>query len=83
MNQPAPRNTIPLRQMAEAFHPDAFTSPTPASTPAATPTTTQTETTTATEAEPGTATPGESGPGFTVLAAVLAMLAATLLARRS
>jgi len=89
MNQPAPRNTIPLRQMAEAFHPDAFTSPTPTATPTATATQTVTatetteQTATATATDAGTETPGESGPGFTIVAAVLAMLAATLLARRA
>jgi iron complex transport system substrate-binding protein len=85
MNQPAPRNTIPLRQMAEAFHPDAFTSPTPTPTPTNTQTTSggeATPTTTATETEPGTSTPGQSGPGFTVLSALVAALAAALLVRR-
>jgi iron complex transport system substrate-binding protein len=86
MNQPAPRNTIPLRQMAEAFYPDAFTSPTPTATATddgATATSagaTTTPTPTATDA--GTATPGQSGPGFTLVTALVAALAGALLARR-
>lgn len=80
MNQPAPRNTIPLRQMAEAFHPDAFAAPTPTPTPTPTATAANGDEATITPTE--TATPAADGPGFTAVAALLAVLAAALLARR-
>ncbi|SDJ49659.1 iron complex transport system substrate-binding protein [Halovenus aranensis] len=75
ISQHGPRNVIPLRQMAEAFHPDAMAeldatpTPTPTATPTASPTATATEATTpeptATEtpmeSATATMTPTESG----------------------
>jgi iron complex transport system substrate-binding protein len=89
MNQPGPRNTIPLRQMAEAFHPDAFSAdtsgatvtPTGAASPTATPTAGEGEPT-ATPTGDGTETPGASGPGFTAVLTVIGLLGTALLARR-
>lgn len=87
MNQPAPRVVIPMLEIAQALHPEAFENET-----------TETETETETEtAEPETATAetaadgdslvettttAEDGPGFGAVAAVLALLAVALLARR-
>jgi iron complex transport system substrate-binding protein len=83
INQPGPRNTIPLRQMAEAFHPSAFATPTATPTETADgATATATEAETATSTEEGTETPSAEGPGFGVVATLVAALVAALLARR-
>jgi len=80
LNQPAPRNTIPLRQFARAFHPEAAGDlsvdesdlPPVRRCAGATPTPTETA--------------GGSGPGFGPVAAVVAVVAllaaAVLLGRR-
>jgi iron complex transport system substrate-binding protein len=77
LSQPAPRVVEPMTQMAQAFHPDAYSE--------ANTTTTTTTTTEQTTAATTTTTNGESGggtPGFGVTAAVVAVLGAALFARR-
>jgi len=95
LSQHGPRNVVPLRQFAEAFHPDAMeeatstptVTPTETETESATPTetetTTPTETVTDTEAAP-TETPsdGDDGAGFAVGAALAAIAGIALVARR-
>lgn len=66
ISQPAPRVTIPMRTMAETFANAQVKTPTP---------------TTATTTE-ATTTTSEGGPGFGVLAALVAALAAALVAVR-
>lgn len=82
-NQPAPRNTTPLGQMAKAFHPDSFTAPTATATE---PSEGATATATATETAAGTGTravtPSVDRPGFTVVATLVATPVAALFARR-
>lgn len=78
ISQPGPRVVIPMRKMAEAFHPEAFRTPTPTATPTTEPpepTPTPTPTATPTETDGG-------APGFGVVPAVAALLAGALLARR-
>jgi len=64
ISQHGPRNVIPLRQMAEAFHPEAMAearaTPTPTATPTETTTPTDTETTTPTDTETTTPTDTET-----------------------
>lgn len=77
LNQAGPRSTIPLQRMAEAFHPEAFTQQTETATQTANATTETAENT-----QTATETPGESGPGFTVVVALVAALALALVGRR-
>lgn len=80
MNQPAPRVVVPMLKIARALHPEAFENGT-AEEP--TETATADETTTAGADGNATATTtSDDGPGFGVTAAVVALLAAALLARR-
>jgi len=72
VSQAGPRVAEPLRAMAEAFHPDAF----------ATPTETASQTATETETETETDAPGRNSPGFAVATAVAALLVVSLLALR-
>jgi iron complex transport system substrate-binding protein len=63
VSQAGPRVVVPLRTMAETFHPEAFESNgtgTPTPSPA----------------------PGDAGPGFGALAALVALVATVILARR-
>lgn len=70
MNQAGPRVVDPLRELAEAFHPEAFDA--------------GTETTAADDGSDGADDPTDGdGAGFGVAAAVGALLAAALLARRA
>lgn len=92
INQPGPRNVVPLREMAEAFHPAALANatlanpetPVPARCAAvdvtATPTDATTPTTDRTTAD--TTTTGADGTGFTTVAAAVALATAGLLAGR-
>lgn len=66
VSQAGPRIVVPLRQMAEAFHPEAFDAPGEGSTP--------------TDREPSPE-PDEQ-PGFGVSMAVVALLVATILGMR-
>jgi iron complex transport system substrate-binding protein len=82
MNQPAPRVVVPMLKIARALHPEAFENGTDQE-PTESPTETATnETTTAGADGNATATTSDDGPGFGVTAAVVALLAAALLARR-
>ena len=91
MNQAAPRFVIPLQKIARALHPQAFENGT-ATTTATTAgnatnsgaTTTAGETPTAENATTsgGATTSSGTGPGFGVVGAVAALVAAALLARR-
>ena len=78
ISQPAPRIVYPIERMAKAFHPEAYA----AANATETPTTTQAPTTTGAATPTDTVTPGANGPGFGPLAAVLAIAALALLARR-
>jgi len=85
ISQPAPRLVQSLTKLAEAVHPEAYAeanaTPTPTQTPP--PTTGPTVvSTTASSAEPTDTDTGISAPGFGLLAAAIAVLAAGLLARR-
>ena len=96
MNQAAPRVVIPMRKIAMALHPDAFTNGTANGTATGTGTTAVTDggATTATAGQTpaetsatgtgdgATTTSSGSGPGFGVVAALVAGVAAALLARR-
>ena len=80
LSQPAPRVVEPMTQMAQAFHPEAYSQANTTTT-----TTTTAEPTTTTAAATTTTTNGESGgdtPGFGVTTAVVALVGAALLARR-
>jgi major cell surface glycoprotein (TIGR04216 family) len=68
-------------EITGAATPTETTTATPTDTPTATPTDTPTETTTATPTEEDTTTTGGQ-PGFTVVAALIALIAAALLAVR-
>jgi len=88
VSQPAPRAVIAIEAMAEAFHPEAFAedSPTESATPdtvteSATPDTVTESATPDTVTESATPTAG-SGPGFSVVGAVVALVATLALARR-
>lgn len=74
ISQAGPRVVVPMRAMAEAFHPDAFDEETPTSTPESEPDTPT--------AESDTATPEPETPGFGIGAALLAVLATALLGAR-
>lgn len=76
ISQPAPRVVTPMRSLARSFHPDAFeqTNTTDESTTA------DGKSTAATDAT-STGTTETNGPGFGVIAAMLALLGATLVAR--
>jgi iron complex transport system substrate-binding protein len=86
LNQPGPRNVVPLERLARALHPAAMANasledaatPTPAT--CAEPNTTTATATDSTTADTAT-TPGATGDGFTVAIAILAV-ALGLLARR-
>lgn len=89
ISQPGPRVVIALERLAEALHPDAYEAPTatpePTATETATPTPAATETTTpadTTATETPTATTSTDGPGFGVVATLLAALGTALLAAR-
>jgi iron complex transport system substrate-binding protein len=72
LSQAAPRVVEPLGRMAEAFHPDAMATP---AEPTATETATATSTATPAGGEGTMAEPtSESGPGFGVVAVVLAVV---------
>ena len=86
MNQPGPRNTVPLRTMAEAFHPEAYAAaniegaelrddyPTcEADTRGDTPTDTPGE-----DGTPDDGTVGAASPGYTVVTAIVALLSLCL-----
>jgi iron complex transport system substrate-binding protein len=81
LSQHGPRNVDPLRQFAEAFHPEAIAQmeATPTATPTETPTATPTETATPTD---GDDSADDDGAGFAVGAAVAAIAGLALLARR-
>ena len=82
LSQPAPRVVEPMTQMAQAFHPEAYSEANTTTTTTAEPTTTTADATTTTEVD---TTDGESGgntPGFGIAAAVVAVLGAALLTRR-
>jgi len=95
ISQHGPRNVVPLQQMAEAFHPEAMAqaqaTPTPTETPTATPTETEMDPTptetemdaTPTDAEE-TETPSDDddGAGFAVGAALAAIAALGVIAKR-
>jgi iron complex transport system substrate-binding protein len=76
INQPGPRVVIPMRAMAETFHPEAFQDASNEMATEGEPTEATdgepTETTTPAETTPAETTDG-SGPGFTVVAAALAL----------
>lgn len=85
ISQPGPRVVIPIRTMAEAFHPDAFdgtatetteTEQTPTATPEP-----ATPTGTATPVDQGTDPSDGSGPGFGAVAAALALAVGAALLR--
>ncbi|MFC5969838.1 PGF-CTERM-anchored ABC transporter substrate-binding protein [Halomarina salina] len=98
MNQAAPRVVMPMRKIAMALHPDAFengtatptangttgTTATPSDGGATTATAveTPTEGATTTTGDGATTTSSGSGPGFGVVGALVASVAAALLARR-
>jgi len=83
LNQPGPRNVIPLRKMASAFHPDAYAQ-------AETTDVTVSGVSTCAETTDGggsgtteaTTTTAVSGPGFGVGVALLALLAVALVVGR-
>jgi iron complex transport system substrate-binding protein len=77
LNQPGPRNVIPLRKMASAFHPDAYAE---AETTDVTVSGVSTcaQTTGGGEGTTGETTTAVSGPGFGVGVALLALLAGAL-----
>ncbi|WP_254537951.1 PGF-CTERM-anchored ABC transporter substrate-binding protein [Halomarina litorea] len=90
MNQPAPRVVIPMLEIAQALHPEAFEGGANGTTANETatdePTTNATDN--ATAADPGdppgeTPTSSGDGPGFGVVATLVALLATMLLVRRS
>lgn len=76
MSQPGPRVVIPMRTMAEAFHPGAFREPT------ASPTATSSPTGTPSSPTPTPPSNGTGAPGFGFVPAVGALLAVALFARR-
>lgn len=94
ISQPAPRVVIALERLAETLHPDAYEAPTATPEPTATetttatpePTGTATETSTpadtSTATETPTATTSTDGPGFGVVATLLAALGTVVLAAR-
>ena len=88
LNRPAPRVVYAVTTLAQAFHPDAYAAANATATPTATVTANTPNTATATvmaestKTVTATETPGESGPGFGVVAALVA-LAATLAAART
>ncbi len=88
ISQPGPRVVIPMRRMAERFHPGAFAAtPAPEMTPTPTPATATGETpqsdrASTTPASANTETPTARGPGFGIVAAAGAVILAGLLARR-
>lgn len=87
LNQAAPRIVLAISEMAEAFHPDAYAeaNATPTETPSqtGTPTVADTETPTPTEDDPATPSPTPTdAPGFGLAAALVALLATLVIARR-
>lgn len=77
ISQPAPRVVTPMSSLARSLHPDAFEQTNTTDESTATDGETSTETTNATS----TGTTETNGPGFGVIAAMLALLGATLVAR--
>jgi len=85
LSQHGPRNLEPLRQFAEAFHPEAIAQmeATPTATPTETPTATPTETATPTDGDDSDDdSADDDGSGFAVGAAVAAIAGLVFLARR-
>jgi len=83
VSQPGPRVVEPLRAMAEAFHPDAFAEPTRTEPPSIDEGVTPTATPTGVRIDETEPSPTEAdGVGFGAAVAVVALVAATLLARR-
>jgi iron complex transport system substrate-binding protein len=90
ISQPAPRVVIPMKKLARTFHPEAFEQ---MNATTETATTTKTATVSETKAENGSTATTDSGmttaqkteangPGFGVVVAAIALVAAALLARR-
>jgi len=88
LNQPAPRTIVPIRQMAQAFHPEAYAAANATATPTETPTemTPSESPTEVTPSEsPTETTPSETpvgSPGLGLTGALAALAAAALLAVR-
>jgi iron complex transport system substrate-binding protein len=82
LNQPAPRVIRPVRTLARTFHPEAYAQANTTATPTATPTASPTPGTT-TQAVDDTPATTTSTPGFGVTVALLSLLGAALLARRT
>jgi len=79
LNRPGPRVVHAVENMAEAFHPEAYSAANATQTPA--PETTAGDTSTPTDTGAPT-TEGGDGPGFGPVVALVALLAAALIARR-
>lgn len=93
LNRPAPRVVYAVTAMAEAFHPEAYAAANATATPTASESSDGTAEVTTTPADGGeesggtettssTETPSASGPGFGVVAALVALAGAVVLGRR-
>jgi iron complex transport system substrate-binding protein len=81
LNRPGPRVVKVVSQLAQEFHPEAYAAANATATPSPTPA--PTPTATANDDDTPTPTPtGASGPGFGVVAGLLALLGSALVADR-